>query len=535
MRKSLVHQDEYFPYRFPVCRKAAFDHIKNYLPMKLYIKLKIIASMALVITMASACTEGFDDINTDPTLLTEEMVQPETLFTHVLKNSIFETFTDGRIGEFSGYYASQASGNIFSVSDYTSPFDFYRKYVINLNEVMRLTADDPRKTDQNAMARIWKVWVYHLITDAYGDIPYFEAAQGIKNVINQPEYNTQEEIYRDMLKELKEAEAQLGAQGDQISFGNADILYQGDVDRWKAFANSLRLRLALRARFADPGLAAEHITEVIDAPLIDENSENASLETLPPGASESTSNVNFIWTRELTATTPMFVGFAITDVLIPTDDPRMPIFLTPALDGSGSYRGRPIQLLQEQKDPYGQDMVASVGPLLKTQTYEIVILNAAEVYFLRAEAAFAGITGEDANGMYRSGIRTSMEQYNIAEPEISRFLSQDIGTLSGTDEAQFEQIINQKYISTFFQHNQGWAEFRRTGYPEVWIGNDPGITGGQIPRRLTFPNDEYLKNEMNVREAAERMGGDELMTRVWWDARPGVPFEHPLQDVFPPN
>jgi len=505
----------------------------NYI--KISNKLKKLATLSFLIIVGNACTGDFDEINTDPTLLTEDKVQPETIFTQVLKFSIFDTYASGRIGEFSGYFASQASGNIFAVSDYTSPFDYYRNYVINIQEVIRLTGDDPQKSDQNAMARIWKVWLYHFITDAYGDIPYFEAAQGLENVVNQPEYNTQEEIYRDMLNELREAEAQLGAQGDQISFGNADILYQGDVESWKKFANSLRLRLAIRARFADPALAAEHVTDVLDAPLIDENSENASLETLEPSSTESTDNVNYIYTRELTATTPMFVGFAITDVMIPTDDPRLPTLLTPALDGIGGYRGRPIQLLQEEKEPYGQDMVASVGPLLKERIYEIIVMNAAEVYFLRAEAAFADITGENENELYRMGIQASMEQYNVAQAEISEFLNQDAGTLSGSEEEQFEQIINQKYISTFFQHYQGWAEFRRTGYPEVWIGSDPGVTDGQIPRRLTYPNDEYLKNEEHVREAAQRMGGDELMTRMWWDARPGVPIEHPLQDVFPPN
>jgi len=485
--------------------------------------------------MGTACTEDFDELNTNPTLLTEDRIRPEYLFTQVLKFSIFDSYQDGRIGEFSGYYASQSSGNIFAVNDYTSPFNYYRNFVINISEVLRLTADDPQKNDQHAMARIWKAWIYHIITDSYGDIPYFEAAQGLDNVINQPKYDSQEAVYRDLLNELKEAEAQLGSQGNQISFGNADILYQGDVESWKKFANSLRLRLAIRARFADPGLAAEHIAAVVAAPLIDENSENASLETLPPGQNENTGNVNYIWTRELTATTPMFVGFAITDVMIPTDDPRMPIFLSPALDGSGSYRGRPIQLLQEEKVPYGQESVASVGPLLKEPTYEIIVMNAAEVFFLRAEAAFAGITSENENALYRQGIQTSMEQYDVPQAEISGFLSQEVGNLNGTEEEQFEQIINQKYIATFFQHYQGWAEFRRTGYPEVWIGSDPGVTGGQIPRRLTYPNDEYLKNEENVREAADRIGGDELMTRVWWDARPGVPFEHPLQGVFPPN
>ena len=245
--------------------------------INLNIKRKSIASLLVLLMMSLACTSDFDAINTDPTLLTKEKIQPKTIFTNVLKSSIFESYNSGTIGEFSGYFANQASGNIFSNADYTSPFNYYRDYIINISEVMRLTANDPQKNDQNAMARIWKVWLYHWVTDAYGDIPYFEAAQGVENVINQPKYDTQEEIYTDMLKELKEAAAQLGAQGDQLSFGNADILYQGNVENWKKFANSLRFRLAIRARFASPTLASEHISDVINSPLIDENSENASL------------------------------------------------------------------------------------------------------------------------------------------------------------------------------------------------------------------------------------------------------------------
>jgi hypothetical protein len=504
--------------------------------MQLYNKLKKIALSVMVIAMMGACTNDFEELNTNPTLVTEDLIQPDVLFTSVLKRSIFESYenTGGRVGEFSQYYASQASGNLFTPSDYTSPFNWYRSYVINLNEILRLTADDPQKVDQHAMARIWKVWVFHIMTDAYGDIPYFESAMDVQNVINQPVYDTQEMIYRDMLNELKEAAAQLGSQQDQISFGNADILYQGNVDSWKKFANSLRLRLAVRVRFADAALAAEHITDVISAPLIDENSENASLKTLQPSATQNSDNTNFVYNRNLTNITPMFVGFAIADVMIPTDDPRMPVFLTPSQDRLRSYRARPIQLAQEQKEPYGQEMVASVGPLLNAEIYEIIVMNAAEVYFLRAEAAFANITSEAAEELYLMGIQGSMEQYDIAEPEVTEFLNQDIGTLSGTEEEQFEQIVTQKYIAMFFQGHQGWAEHRRTGYPKVWIGDEVGVVDN-IPRRFTYPNDEYLKNEANVTEAAGRMGGDELDTKVWWDKRPGLPFAHPMQDVFPPN
>lgn len=502
--------------------------------MELYSKFKKITAATIIIFMVGACTENFEELNTNPTLLTEEMVQPPTLFTNVLKNSIYATFAPGRIHEFSGYYGNQATGNILGVSDYTSPFNNYRSYIINLAEVIRLTADNPRLNDQNAMARIMKVWNYHIMTDAYGDIPYTEAARPVDQVINQPVYDTQQDIYVDMLNELKEAAAQLGSQGDQVSFGNADILYQGNVENWQKLANSLRFRLANRVRFVDAALASEHISEVINAPLIDENTENATLTTLPPSATENSINVNPIYNRYLTNLTDIFVGLPVTDIMAPVDDPRLPIFAEPISDGV-SFRGRPIQLLQEEKDAYPDEEVSAVGPMLKAPTVEIVVMNAAEVYFLRAEAALAGITGEDENEMFRMGIESSLQQYGIAQAEIDAFMAQPVATLSGTEEEQLEQIIEQKYVAIFFQGYEGWAEFRRTGYPEIWVGSEQGITGGQIPRRLTYPNDEYTKNEANITAAAARIGGDDLMTRVWWDVRPGLPYAHPMQGSFPPN
>ena len=126
-----------------------------------------IATVAMIVLMVGGCTGDFDEMNTNPALVSETTVQPAALFTSVLKNSIFATFnnTGGRIGEFAQYYASEASGNLFSPSNYSSPFDWYRSYIINIKEVIRLTADEPQKNDQNAMARIWKVWLFHMMTD----------------------------------------------------------------------------------------------------------------------------------------------------------------------------------------------------------------------------------------------------------------------------------------------------------------------------------------------------------------------------------
>lgn len=163
-------------------------------------------------------------------------------------------------------------------------------------------------------------------------------------------------------------------------------------------------------------------------------------------------------------------------------------------------------------------------------------MNAAEVYFLRAEAALASLTSENAEEMYRQGIQKSLEQYAVAPAEIATYLGSSEGNLSGTMEEQLEDIIVQKYLAIYYQSTEAWAEFRRTGYPRIWTGSDVGSTGGNIPRRLTYPQAEYAKNGSKVTDAAGRLAnGDMLMSRIWWDARPGLPLAHPKQGVFPPN
>ena len=104
------------------------------------------------------------------------------------------------------------------------------------------------------------------------------------------------------------------------------------------------------------------------------------------------------------------------------------------------------------------------------------------------------------------------------------------------DEQQLEQIIDQKYITLIYQSNEAWAEYRRTGYPKMWLGSGPTDTQGQIPRRLTYPADEYSKNQVNVTAAVSNyQEGDKLTSRMWWDVKPGLPYAHPKQGTYPPE
>lgn len=494
-----------------------------------------IAATALILTSGIACTKNFEEMNTDPTLVTGEIIQPGMLFTAVQKNSIFATYENSIFKEYSNYYTNEASGTIFQDRDWSSPFSDYQGNLINISEVIRLTAGNPELVNEFAMARIYKVWLFQQLTDAYGDLPYFEALRDVKDVVNQPKYDTQKSIYEDMFKELKEAVALLNAGPGLKSFGGADLLYSGDIEKWKRFGNSLRLRLAIRVSNVDAALAKSNIADVITAPLIDNNSWNASLATLN---GSDVNNMNPLYIETVNSSGyPVWVGFTVTQELLKRSDPRLPLFADQATIPAAGYRGRPMTLLDDEKIKYGFDSTAKLPMSFQEPVHTIIVMNAAEVYLIRAEAALTGLSSEDAEDMYRKGISASLEQYEVPSGQAASYMASSFASIStGEDEEKLEQIIVQKYLAMYHQGTEAWAEFRRTGYPKIWTGSDFGSTNGNIPRRLTYPASEYALNKDNVSEAAGRLnGGDKMLSRIWWDAKPGLPLLHPRQGQYPPE
>ncbi len=506
--------------------------------LSIFFKKRWVLSMLLTVSLVS-CTDDFERINTNPSLVTTDVVNVNNLLARVQKESIFDYYENGYLTEFSGYYGNPATSPLSS-RDWTEPFtEFYRSFIINTAEIVRLTEGKPLLSNKNAIGRIMKVWLFHQLTDIYGDIPYFEAALNVNQVVNYPKYDKQEDIYKDMLKELKEASAQLSNDAAQVSYGASDLMYNGNVDSWRRFANSLRLRLAIRVRFADAALAAEHIKEVVTLPLITLNTQNAMLTTEGASASDI-NNRNPIYNRYISNTVPLYTTYTVTDNLLSRNDPRLPIFVTPAPEPENGqqWRGRLLAMdadLDGGTVSFRQEQVASLGALFIAAQYQIKIMTASEVNFLRAEAALANITTESAEELWKAGIKLSMELYGVAANKITPYLTeQGAKFAAATEEKKLEEIITQKWLGNYFQSKESWAEYRRTGYPLIWVGQQRGDTDRKIPRRLTYPPAEYLRNEKSTRAAAERLsGGDVFMSRFWWDARPGLPFAHPLQNTFP--
>ncbi|MEP7258849.1 MAG: SusD/RagB family nutrient-binding outer membrane lipoprotein [Flavitalea sp.] len=543
-------------------------------------KIKNIIQLSLLIIAAligNGCTKNFADKNTNPKLITEELITPELVLTGV-EVSAGSGLGFANADNYCGMNNREDNAPFEDYFDDAAWNATYTAITNNLAAIIRKTADDPELVNKKAIARVLKAWIFAQCTDIYGDIPYSESNKAPDDAVTHPKYDLQKDIYTDLLKELKEAATELDPA--KASYGSADLLYQGDVTKWKKFANSLRLRLALRVRYADAELAKSNITDLAEPDLITSPSDQALFFT--------SNDVPAHWNPDYITlvsygTGPEsksnFIGKSVLDILSNGDahtplDPRIkivadtayaawPSTLSPPIPYFG-YRGRPLigSVPVQEKYPYGYESVSRRSDFWSVPVIEQPILRASEVYFALAEAALYNLITGDANAYYKKGIEASIAEYQLfydrtkgqldkveaiirpdwtsgdisqyvafkqmTDPEISNFLASSTTTLTGSDEQQLEQIINQKIVALFPSGLEGWSEWRRTGYPRVLVASDEtSALHGVSYRRGHYPSGENLVNTEKIKEAKDRMGGkDEVLNHVWWDANPDAPHQH---------
>jgi hypothetical protein len=499
--------------------------------------IQIVSVLIVALMISSACTDDFEKLNTDPSLFSADQLDVGLLLTRVQQQMIINGATPINTMSHLAGYNSNAGNRPFQEGDNPEGFDKGYKNLLNVSEIIRITENVPEQVNKHAIARIMRVYIFQYITDIYGDIPYSDAVTGAANVITQPKYDTQQSIYSDMLKELKEAAAQLD-EDSEGNYGSADLIYGGNIDKWRRFANSLRLRLALRARYADEVLAKQHIGELINDDLIENNSGSAFVSTSDDFEDNQNPVYNSIVNNKGMLTT--FMGQTIIDILNSGNDPRLPIIATPTpnsvieAENAGDeslleYKGRPLGLQGvNELSAYLEGEMSKLGLAFRDPIVDMPVLYYSEVCFALAESKLVlGLGSTNANTWYQAGIEANMKRYGISDAQIAEYLSSPIATLAGTTEEQLEQIMNQKSVALFPNSDEAWAEWRRTGYPKILIGSMLDDTNGQIPRRFLYPFVEANFNSQNYKAAASQIGGDKLTTKVWWDANPSVPYEHP--------
>ncbi|AXY77907.1 SusD/RagB family nutrient-binding outer membrane lipoprotein [Paraflavitalea soli] len=396
---------------------------------------------------------------------------------------------------------------IFSNSSFTSLWGTgYAQSITNLNTILQLPAEKAN-ANYKGVALILRSWVFSLLTDNYGDIPYKEAGD-IRQYLT-PKYNTQKEVYFGLLDELKTAGASLTTGTSAPIAG--DIIYGGNTARWKKFANALRLRIALRIADRESEKAKQVINEVLNdaGGLISSVDETARFTyTTPPQQ-----NPVAAWfdTRD-----DYRIGKTLVDKLYALNDPRLPIFANKPTDATvTTYVGVPSGLTNSDANNLGFAKTSKPGSYFSTATAPAVILTYAEVLFGRAEAAARGFTTENAEDLYNQAIKASFNQYAITDlTVINNYTAQATVKFNA---ANFKKSIGeQKWIALFGQGLEAFAEWRRLDYPQLTAGA-AGTLDGKIPVRFIYPGSEQALNATSYENAITNQGPDNLLTKLWFD------------------
>ncbi|MCC8035205.1 MAG: SusD/RagB family nutrient-binding outer membrane lipoprotein, partial [Rikenellaceae bacterium] len=514
--------------------------------------LKTICLAAFLGIFTASCTGNFDDLNSsktkpDPQTDMNSIERVGVLIPNLLylmhnqqenNSQMIDQFVGGQYG---GYFAMTHSWSNMTFGSFNPPADWvqipfnttFTTFYSNYNKIAELLE---YKGYVYAWVNVVKVNVLLRIVDTYGPIPYSKMGEGQFAV----PYDSVEEIYEQMLEELTESIAVLQNVVDESSgetplIGEYDYVYGGDFRKWIAFANTMKLRLAVRIAHLEPELAREAITEAVaSGPLLD-NGYNAYLTCFDNPYRKAAQD----WEElAINATLDVFMNG--------WEDPRRSAYMTRTADGD--YLG--VRMGISGIDKSNVAVTAYSRPNFEAAS-PIPVMCAAETYFLLAEIALKGLDGNGADwtqaeAYYETGIQTSMNQHNVA---IGSYLSgtanprsysdpngngSSSSTVTGvtvawsdgasTEDAKLEKIITQKWLAMYPVGFEAWSEFRRTGYPQMvpansnlssttYIGSISN-TKSRLVRRLPDPPDEYSGNSETGQYAVDTwLGGQDLGSR----------------------
>jgi hypothetical protein len=511
------------------------------------LKKLFISGLVLLGFMFQGCEKGFDNLNTnrvDPVSLDPQFVMNKGIIDATYRDN-FATlqllcYDFGIVQQIITPFGSSLSGgnyNIFNPSNATPVWvNFYQSVLKQVVYVIDKTKADQSKTNLYNEARIWKCYAFMILTDTYGDIPYNEAAKGFLEGISKPKYEKQELIYKDILKELDEASAALDASKPTSV---ADILYGGNIVRWKRFGYSLLLRAAMRLTRIDPATAQTYVKKAVAGGLMQSNADNSVMR-------HTSLYQNWIAVH-LTAREKanFYLAKPFVDFLKNNNDPRLQSIAVRHVGAkSGAEQAAPRTTTDPAVQigmPMGYDDVSirntfatfgtaslydysqvNLTTILKTDAPEYH-LTYGQTQLLLAEAIFRGWTTGDADATYKSGIRAHMLQmaeYDtraaITTDRIQAYL--DGNTLQAGK--QLEQINNQYWVASFINGSETFANFRRSGFPALTKNPYPGSEiKGNFINRLPYPDSETITNQENLNSAIKNQGPNDLNSKVWWDSK----------------
>ncbi len=499
---------------------------------------KIIASVLVGLFITTGCDKGFEEINTNPNVPTR--ITPDLLLAGIIRNTLNNQVSEAwNIGNIVIQHTAKiqfVNEDRYLWNEQNGIWNTVYGNLRNLQAIIDFAERaNPVQNNYLGVALILKSWMFSLVTDAYGDVPYSEAGKA-KQGIYQPKYDTQEEIYEGILDDLKRANAILGTSAESIS---GDILYGGGagaIIKWRKLANSLRLRYLLRIsdRVDTKAEMQAIVNDPVTYPVFESNADNATLKYL-----ETPPNQWPLFTTRVGSFDEFRLSKTLGDYLSSIQDPRLEVIARPtenSVAGGGPpvIAGIPNGLEDTQALSYngGPQNVSRVGltfacltcndngPAPVPNAAHALLMTYAELQFILAEARERNmITIGNAETYYLNGIQANFDyyeeivpaQYGIDLTIPPGYFTQAEVQYTGTLEEKLRKIGTQKWIALFFNGLEAWFDWRRTNIPVLIPAED------NLPVRFIYPTAEQSLNPANRDEAVSRQGPDDLNTRVWWD------------------
>jgi hypothetical protein len=502
--------------------------------MKQYIMIIWIACLLVI----SGCDKNFEKINTNPVL--PSSLDPAYLLAQAELNASWGsgtlTYQSAIVQQtMHPFLGVLAGGNVNQKNPAVErlQWDQYYPLVRNMVDILDKTRNDSARSNLYHMARIWKAYLFQVLTDTYGDIPYAQAGEGFLASQYFPAYDPQHLIYSDLLKEVDEA---VNGLNPAKATEKNDLFYAGDVGKWKRLGNSLLLRIAMRLSKADAAKAQVYAKKAFQGGVMTSNADNC---VMPHSATYTNAFGNQLNGSEKAN---YYLNQTFVNYLQRNNDPRLGVIAVIYGDATKD----PAQTTQD-KDPahqigmptgYDNTTIVSApgypGSLYKYSQIDRLTLGNitapcfhvtyAQTLLLLAEAAQRGWIAGDPSALYQQGVTAHMQQLAVyggiaVIPEAS--INSYWATHSYDATSGLEQINTQYWVACLMNGTEAYANWRRTGFP-VMSANayaTQDIPGGQSIRRLRYPDTEISLNTTHYNEALSRQGVDELNIRMWWDVQ----------------
>lgn len=472
---------------------------------------KIFILITSIILLFSGCTKNITDYNEETKRAATVPQGP--LFANAVKN-----LSDGLV-------SANINVNIFrhfvkywgqAVIQEAAQYDYitrainenwwsrmYKDILNDLKESALIISKDEtlspaQKANQLAMVDIMQVYAYDILVKTFGDIPYSEALDD-NNLF--PVYDDAQTIYNDLLRRLDEDIVGLSANASGFSSSD-DIIYQGNVSKWIAFANSLKLRMAMTLADVDE-IAAKGSFEQANSNAIIVENEIAFIQYF-----DSPPNNNPLYNDLVLANRTDYIAAKdLIDVLIDLDDPRLPSYF--GLNNDGEYFGGVVGRASNYPG------MSKPSAQIAAPDAPNVLIDLVEVEFLRAEAIERGYNIQGtAEEHYNNAIKYSILAWGGSDAEAEAYLNQPNVAYSTALGDWKQKIGFQKWIALYNRPFDAWTEMRRLDYPQLPLAEN-AISG--FPNRLRYPGNEQQLNNSNYSNAASVIGGDETETKLFWD------------------